>query len=116
VLDRFLAAILLEQVRHPERQAVHDGTRARWDRGQRAGQVERRLDGRPAERSLPAVAGDALGHLGVARLGCRHEHDGPAEGPGAAQRERGLAAARAADQQRQRHQKSIPRLARTPRS
>ena len=38
------------------------------------------------------MAGDARGHLGVARLGGGDEHDAPAERPGASDRERALAA------------------------
>src|SRR2546422_5920639 len=59
---------------------------------------------------------DALRHLVVTWLRGRDERDRRAGIRSHAHRHRRLAAARAAEQQDDRHQKSMPRIARTPRS
>src|SRR5205823_5114270 len=67
-LDALLVAAALEDVREPEREAVEDEAGPGGDAGERAPEVDRLLDRRPAGRAGGAVAGDALRHLLVARL------------------------------------------------
>src|SRR4029078_10985492 len=96
----------LEDVRDPEREAVDDRGRAVRHPGERALQRDRLLDRRPPRRPLRPVALDAVGHLGVERLARRDEPDRRTLPLGALEREARLAAARAPDQQGERHRRS----------
>jgi hypothetical protein len=86
----------LEQVRHPERQAVDDDRGAVLDLSERGTELERLLDRVPLRRTLCAVQPDSLGHLLVARLGRRDDHHGAAAPPREVDGQRRLAAASAA--------------------
>ncbi len=102
----------------------HDGLVGRglgWRRRQRRGRAPPRrcrrrrshaedggrvvaLDRAPADRPPPAVAGDALDHLWIARRAGGHEADGRARAAGEALGQLALAGAHASDDQVQRHQ------------
>src|SRR6185436_8751052 len=62
------------------------------------------------------MCADAFDHFFVASLGGGDDDYLPAAGRGQADGERGLPAARATDQERVRHQNSIPRIAEIPSS
>ena len=96
------------QVRQPQRQAVdeHDiGCRLRSTPGRRGDllervrQRERRLDGAPARVTIRPVAGDALAHLVVERLGGDHDRTPFAERLGENLRASTLARTRPAEHQ-----------------
>ena len=87
------------QVREPERQAVDDDGVGRPERGERRGELERRLDRAPAFAALGPVPGDALGHLGVAGLAGRDIDAPRPERGGAGKRVAGLSRPRAAEDQ-----------------
>src|SRR5205814_7338646 len=88
--------------------------RVRGNRAERTLELDRFLDRRPVRRALVAMAPDPLFHLVVQRLARRDEGDRAARSLGEPQRELRLPAARAADEEHERH----PRRGRTkmPRS
>jgi hypothetical protein len=95
---------LLQQVGHPQGEAVHDHEGVGGRLPQRPLQLAGRLEGQPVAWPFAPVPPDALGHLLVAGLqGGDHRHrTRPAAGH--PDRQGGLAAAGAAEQQHQRHQ------------
>ena len=103
-LHRRVVQAQLHEVRHPQGEAVDDHQRARVRVPQRRLQLAGRLDRAPAGRPLGAVPLDPRGHLGVAGLGGDHHLHRAGPGAGGPGGQGGLAAARAAEQQGQRHQ------------
>src|SRR5207247_3698605 len=83
---------------------------------ERAAEIDRILRQPPPRRSRRTVTLDPRGELRSAGLAGRDEHHRPLRAFRCLDGKARLAAARAADQERERHQKSIPRRAFTPRS
>ena len=94
---------LLEQVGHPEREAVDDDAGVRRCAGEGGLEREGLLHGRPCSRPLGPVPRDALGHLLVARLRGRDERHRAVPARGEAEREPRLAAAGAAEKDDEAH-------------
>src|SRR5207244_12594056 len=79
-------------------------------------QIHRLLHRRPMRRSRVPVPADAVLHLRVLRGGGGDEPHRPAGFPAKAVGEARLAAPGSAEDQHEPHQKSMPRIARMPRS
>src|SRR2546430_1356539 len=89
------------QIQNPERQPVDQKKVIAGRGGARRRQVDRRFNGAPGGGAIPPVPANASLHLIVPRLGCRDHGHVQARLLRKALSQRRLAAARAADQERE---------------